>query len=295
MNSLPRRTFLLGVSALPLMIGTVSTWAAIRPEPAATEQRLARLEQELNGRLGVFAWDTGAGTVLRYRADERFPMNSTFKVMLAAAILAQNEKAHGLLEQHIRYTEHDLVTYSPITEKHLAQGMTIAELCAAAIQYSDNTAANLLMAHLGGPAAVTAFARSIDDEMFRLDRWETELNTAIPGDPRDTSTPEAMGYSLQRLALGDALSAASREQLQAWLRGNTTGNTRIRAGVPSDWQVGDKTGTGDYGTASDIAVLWPPGRAPMIIAIYTAQTEPTAKARNDVIASAARVVAEALG
>ena len=167
------------------------------------------------------------------------------------------------MQQRIKYQQRDLVTYSPITEQHVKDGMTVAALCAAAMQYSDNTASNLLMKILGGPEAVTAFARSIGDRQFRLDRWETALNSSIPGDRRDTSTPNAMGQSLQRLALGNALEPHLQAQLQAWLRGNTTGAARIRAGVPADWQVGDKTGTGDYGTANDIAVLWPPRRSPV--------------------------------
>ncbi len=173
--------------------------------------------------------------------------------------------------------------------------MTVAALCAAAIQYSDNTASNLLMKILGGPEAITTFARSLGDRQLRLDRWETALNSSIPGDRRDTSTPNAMGLSLQRLALGDALEPHLQLQLQVWLQGNTTGAARIRAGVPADWQVGDKTGTGDYGTANDLAVLWPPRRAPVVVAIYTTQGDKDAKARNDVVALAARIVVDWLG
>ncbi|RYY77709.1 MAG: class A beta-lactamase, partial [Comamonadaceae bacterium] len=187
----------------------------------------------------------------------------------------------------------DLVSYSPVTQKHAGDGMTVAGLCAAALQYSDNTAGNLLIRLLGGIDAVTAYARGIGDSAFRLDRWETELNTAIPGDPRDTTTPAAMATSVQRLALGDALGAPQRAQFVAWLRGNTTGATRIRAGVPADWELGDKTGTGDYGTTNDVAVLWPPGRPPLVMAIYFAQPASDAAARNDVLASAARIVSGA--
>lgn len=207
------------------------------------------------------------------------------------------------MQQRIKYQQRDLVTYSPITEQYVKDGMTVAAICAAAMQYSDNTASNLLMKILGGPRAVTAFARSIGDSpkerlrqrQFRLDRWETALNSSIPGDRRDTSTLNAMGQSLQRLALGNALEPHLQAQLQAWLRGNTTGAARIRAGVPADWQVGDKTGTGDYGTANDIAVLWPPRRSPVVVAIYTTQGEKDAKARNDIVASAARIVVDWLG
>jgi beta-lactamase class A len=222
-------------------------------------------------------------------------MNSTFKVILASAMLDLSTRESGLLGERLMYNRDELVTYSPITEKHLATGMTIEELCAAAIQYSDNTASNVLIKRLGGPPAVTAYSRSIGDTTFRLDRWETALNTAIPGDLRDTSTPQAMAFSLQRLALGEALPAAQQRQLQQWLKGNTTGAKRIQAGVPTGWQVGDKTGTGDYGSANDIAIIWPPQRAPIVLTIYTARKEVKAEPRNDILASAARVVAEWVG
>jgi beta-lactamase class A len=211
--------------------------------------------------------------------------------MVASAILTRSVEVPGLLQQRIRYRQSELVNYSPITQKHVADGMTVAGLCAAALQYSDNTAANLLIRMAGGPQAVTAFARSIGDGEFRLDRWETELNTAIPGDVRDTSTPGAMGRSLQRLVLGDALASPQREQLRDWLYGNTTGAARIKAGIPADWKIGDKTGSGDYGTANDIAVVWPPGSAPVVVAIYTTQARQDAKPRDDVISSAAKIVA----
>lgn len=277
----------MAAASLPLL--------AMRPVSASAQDEAAaqldKLEREFGGRLGVFALDTGNGAVLRHRADERFPFCSTFKVMLAGAILARSESASGLLQQRLHYRHSELVEYSPVTEKHLADGMTIAELCAAALQYSDNTAANLLIKTLGDPASVTAYARSIGDTVFRLDRRETELNTAIPGDPRDTTTPEAMARSLQRLALGPALAAQQREQLCTWLLGNTTGDSRIKAGVPRNWKVGDKTGTGSYGTANDVAVLWPPHREPVVMAVYTTQGAKDAAARSDIIAAAAWVVA----
>jgi beta-lactamase class A len=249
----------------------------------------------LAGRLGVFTLNTANGEQLSYHADEYFPMCSTFKVILASAILKRSTQIDGLMQQRIKYEQSDLVTYSPITKQHIEDGMTVAALCAAAIQYSDNTASNLLMKILGDPEAVTTFARSIGDRQFRLNRWETAINSAIPGDRRDTSTPKAMAISLQRLAFGAALEPGLQLQLRAWLHGNTTGAARIRAGVPADWQVGDKTGTGDYGTANDLAVLWPPRRAPVVVAIYTTQGEKDAKARNDVIAQAARIVVDWLG
>jgi beta-lactamase class A len=278
---------------MPIAIWT--SWATQGDATVVAQAKLAKLEQTLAGRLGVFALNTANGKQLSYRGDEYFPMCSTFKVLLTSAILKRSTQIDGLMQQRIKYQQGDLVTYSPITERHLEDGMTVAALCAAAIQYSDNTAANLLMKILGGPRAVTTFARSIGDLQFRLNRWETALNSAIPGDRRDTSTPNAMASSLQRLAFGDALEPRLQLQLRVWLQGNTTGAARIRAGVPADWQVGDKTGTGDYGTANDIGVLWPPGRSPVVVAIYTTQGEKDAKARNDIIASAARIVVDWLG
>lgn len=256
---------------------------------------LAALEGETGARLGVYALNLETGAEVRHRAEERFPVCSTFKVILASAVLKQSVQDAALMTRRVSYAKEDLVTYSPVTEKHVVDGLSVEALCAAAMQQSDNTAANLLMKILGGPSAVTAYARSIGDRQFRLDRWETELNTALPGDPRDTSTPLAMGLSLQKLALGDGLPEAQRAKLVEWMLGNTTGDKRIRAAVPSGWKVGDKTGSGDYGTANDIAILWPPGRKPIVLAIYHTQKAADAKWQNEVIAAAARVVLEAFG
>jgi beta-lactamase class A len=264
------------------------------PAGTPTAAAFAKLEATYGGRLGVFALNTANGAQVGYRASERFPFCSTFKVILAGAILRQSEQNSGLLQRRIKYTQKEVVHYSPISSKHVDDGMTIEALCRAALQYSDNTAANMLIAQVGGPAGVTAFAQSIGVTEFRLDRWETELNTAIPGDLRDTATPEAMAHALQILTLGDALPAPQREQLQSWMRGNTTGAHRIAAGVPGGWQVGDKTGTGDYGTANDLAIIWPPSHKPLLVAVYSTQRDPDAKPSDDVIAEATRIVVAAL-
>jgi beta-lactamase class A len=260
-----------------------------RPE-ALAHAKFAQLETALNGRLGVFAIDTGTGASLGHHADQRFPFCSTFKAVLAAGILEESARNPGVMQKRIMYTQADLVAHSPVTEKHVEDGMTVADLCAATMAYSDNTAANLLLHVLGGPPALTTLMRSIGDPEFRLDRYETDLNTAIPDDPRDTSTPRAMARSLQKLALGDALNPKLRQQLQVWLLSNTTGAELIQAGVPADWKVGDRSGGGRYGTRNDIAVLWPPHRAPIILAVYTTQHEEGAKWREDIVASAARIV-----
>ncbi len=286
----PHRRFVLAAAAsLPLTCAYPS-WAAENKVDLLATAAFEKLEKDLAGRLGVFAFNTANGAQLDYRAGERFALCSTFKVIAASAVLARSVEAPNLLQQRIRYVSSDLVAYSPVTEKHVGEGMTVAELCAAGIQYSDNTAGNLLIQLVGGPSAVTAYARTLGDAEFRLDRWETALNSAIPGDPRDTTTPSAMGRSLQSLVLGNALAAKGRAQLEDWLLGNTTGAARIKAGIPADWKIGDKTGGGSYGTANDIAVVWPPGRAPLVLAVYTAQRGQDAKARGDVVAAAARVV-----
>ena len=306
-----RRTLLLAAATAPLVL-TVTACAsrqAAAPDeataaaaaaadviaPAAAAAMLADLERDAGGRLGVCAIDTASGRVIEHRAAERFPFCSTFKAMLSAAVLARSVERPGLLQQRVTYTKADLVNYSPVSEKHVGAGMTVAALCEATIQYSDNSAANLLMKLIGGPSAVTAYARSIGDDTFRLDRWETELNTALPGDPRDTTAPAAMAASLRVLTLGDALPAAQRAQLVAWLRGNKVGDKRIRAGVPAGWTVGDKTGTGDYGTTNDAGVIWPTSRAPIVLAVYYTQARADARAKDDVIASVARIVAQTFG
>lgn len=290
-----RRTLLLAAATAPLVL----TVTACASSPAAGQDvssatSFAALEHAAGGRLGVCAIDSASGRRAQHRADERFPFCSTFKAMLGAAVLAQSVDRPGLLQQRVSYGPSDLVNYSPVSGKHVGTGMTVAELCEAAIQYSDNSAANLAMKLIGGPSAVTAYARSIGDDAFRLDRWETELNTALPGDPRDTTTPAAMAASMRVLTLGDALPSAQRAQFVAWLRGNKVGDKRIRAGVPAGSQVGDKTGTGDYGTTNDAGVIWLPSRAPIVLAVYYTQARADAKPKDDVIAAAARIAVATL-
>ncbi len=259
-------------------------------------KELAGLEASSGGRIGIFAINIGNNTRLEYRARERFPLQSTFKIIGVAAILKQSMSDSNLLTQKMTYTKQDVVEWSPITQKRLVSGMSLSELCAATIMYSDNTAINLIMKKLGGPSAVTAFARSIGDDTFQLDSWEPELNSN-PNNSRDTSTPKAMGNSLRQLALGNALASPQREQLQHWLKANTTGASKIRAGVPTGWIVADKTGAGGaYGVTNDIAILWPPKAAPIIMAIYfVTKDKNDTKHYDDVIASASRIIIGSLG
>lgn len=291
-DSTLRRTVLLSLAAAPFAPFAPFAPLALASSPAVS--RLAALEQSAGGRLGVAVLDTGSGKQVLHRADERFAFCSTFKTMVAAAILARSQQEAGLLARRIHYTKADLVTYSPETEEHLTDGMTVAELCEATIQVSDNAAANLLMKVLGGPPAVTAFARSIGDQAFRLDRWETELNSAIPGDPRDTTTPAAMMRSLNRLLLGDALGAPQRKQLVDWMVGTLTGDERIRAGSPAGATVADKTGSGGYGVTNDIGVVWPKDKAPLVVVVYYAGPARDSKVRSDVVAAATTIALEAL-
>lgn len=226
-------------------------------------------------------------------------MCSTFKLLLVAAVLNRVDGGEEGLDRRVTYAKAQLLPHAPIAEQHLARGyMTIEELCAAAIDYSDNTSANLLLATIGGPPAYTAYTRSLGDSVTRLDRTELALNSCIPGDPRDTTAPAAAAADIQRVTLGSALSRASRARLIALLESNTTGDTRLRAGLPRTWVVGDKTGTGiptnsfgDSDTANDIAIAWPPNRAPIVIAVYLTQCKLRATQRDAAIASVGQIVA----
>ena len=255
--------------------------------------RLVALERRHGGRLGVAVLDTVGGRRVNHRGEERFPMCSTFKWLAAALVLARVDRGEERLDRRVVFEAADLVPYSPVTEHHVgAPGMTMAELCDAAVTVSDNTAGNLLLASFGGPAALTAFARSLGDTRTRLDRIAPSLNEGKPGDPRDTTTPAMMLHDLQAVLLGDVLSETSRTQLTAWLVGTTTGGERLRAGVPSDWRVGDKTGTNNTGVTNDVAILWPPGRGPLLVAAYYAEAATATQAqRNAVLADVGRIVA----
>jgi beta-lactamase class A len=291
----PRRALLLAAAASPWLVACA---ARTGDAPLAhARAALADLEASADGRLGVCAFGAPGGPVLRHRADERFPLCSTFKAVAAAAVLDRSRNEPGLMEQVVAFDAADLVPYSPVTSRFAGRGMNYDALCAAALQHSDNTAGNLLLRAVGGPAGLSAYARALGDGSFRLDRWETALNDAIPGDPRDTATPQGMARSLQRLLLGDALPPPQRARLAAWMRGNTTGDARIRAGAPAGWTVADKTGSGDYGTANDIGVAWPPAGPPLTIAVYfTQDRQPPAGTpyRSDVIAAATRIAVRAL-
>jgi len=278
-------------AALTLVGGTAHAGNGVRTE-------LRALEQRHSARLGVFARDTTTGRTVSYRADERFAMCSVFKTLAAAAVLRDKDRDGEFLGKVLHYTADDVTRsgYGPITGKpeNLANGMTVDALCAAAICYSDNAAANLLLAELGGPTAITGFCRSIRDSVTRLDRWEPDLNSAEPGRITDTTSPRMIARTYGRLAVGDALTPRDREKLTGWLKANTTSTNRFRAGLPKDWALGDKTGTGSYGTANDVGIAWPPGRGPIVLAVLTTHPDAAAKPDEPLVAEAAAIVAAAL-
>jgi beta-lactamase class A len=255
------------------------------------EGLIAAIERRAGGRLGVAALDTGSGRRIGHRADERFAMCSTFKLLLAAAVLKKVDEGRERLDRIIAYSKADLLMHAPVAEANLAKGgLSVERMAEAAMEDSDNTCANKLIEALGGPSGVTAYARALGDEITRLDRRETALNSALAGDPRDTTTPGAMLGDLRRIVLGDALSAASRDRLIGWLRGCKTAANRIPAGLSAGWTSGNKTGTGGNGATNNVAILWPPKRAPILLTVYFTESKIDLPAREAVIADVARVV-----
>ncbi|MQW88909.1 class A beta-lactamase [Sinorhizobium saheli] len=290
--TLSRRQALAGsLLTIPVLATTAAEGRAEDAQAAAA--RLDALERRHPGRICVSILEVASGKRVEHRADERILMCSTFKALAAALVLARVDKGEERLDRRIKFSKNDLVAGSAATETHAGgAGMTMAELCDAAVTRSDNTAGNLLLASFGGPAALTAFFRSLGDDVSRLDRIETDLNYHDgPDDIRDTTTAAAMLENLRRLLFTDALSPSSRSRLAAWLITNKTGDSRLRAGVPKNWLVGDKTGTnGDkHGIANDIAVLWRPDGAPIIVTAYCEIPSISADERNAVIAEIGRI------
>ncbi|MBG9768740.1 beta-lactamase [Bacillus vallismortis] len=253
-----------------------------------TDEKFVQLEKKFDAKLGVYAIDTGTNKTISYRSNERFAYASTYKVLAAAAVLKKNtiEK----LNEVIHYSKDDLVTYSPITEKHVDTGMSLKEIAEAAIRYSDNTAGNILLQQLGGPKGFEKSLKQIGDHVTKANRFETDLNSAIPGDIRDTSTAKALATDLKAFTVDNNLTPDKRTILTDWMRGNATGDELIRAGAPIGWEVGDKSGAGSYGTRNDIAIVWPPHRAPIVVAILSNRFTEDAHYDNALIAEAAKVV-----
>jgi beta-lactamase class A len=284
-----RRAVLAGLAA------TLVAPGARAADASSAAARVAAIEAAAGGRLGVAVVDASGALSLTHRAAERFPMCSTFKALAAAAALKRVDAGADTLDRQVAFGSADLLEYAPVSKAHVGAGaMSLADICAAAIQWSDNTAANLILKTIGGPPAVTAFARALGDSVTRLDRDEPTLNTAIPGDPRDTTSPAAMAADLHALILGDALSPASRRQLEAWMAGDKVADKRLRAGLPADWAIADKTGTGDHGAANTIAILRPPSRPLLFVAVYFAESDRSPDERNAVHRDVARVIAETM-
>lgn len=268
-----------------------TTTSSAAPTTTVVPGDFSALESTFDARLGVYAIDTGSLRVVEHRADERFAYCSTFKALASGALLRRTDD----LERRVTVSSADLLDNSPVSAQHVADGMTLRELMDAAIRYSDNTAANLILAELGGPAGLRQELRALGDEVTSVDRVEPALSAGTPGDTRDTSTPRAMAADVRAYVLGDVLTDDDRALLTGWLRTNRTGDTVIRAGVPAGWVVGDKTGTGGYGTRNDIAVVWPPGRAPIVLVVMSSRTTKGATRDDRLIAGAARAVVTALG
>ncbi|MBS0247758.1 MAG: class A beta-lactamase [Proteobacteria bacterium] len=287
-DAFTRRRALAGLGSLTFL-ATLGPARAIEP-PA---KQVADLEAKLGGRLGVYVSDATGRVLIAHRDTEHFPMCSTFKFLLAAAALKRAEQGSVTLDQVLPYTQADLLSYAPVTKANVGKGgMSLHDLCAAAVTLSDNTAANLVMRAIGGPAAVTAYARSIGDNDTQLDRMEPELNSAIPGDPRDTTTPRSIAEDMRRILAGDALSPPSLQMLEGWMTSSKTGLKRLRAGVPSNWTVADKTGSGANATANTIALMRPPGRPPMFAAVYITGATAAADALDAGHAEVGRIIAD---
>ncbi|NYF15471.1 beta-lactamase class A [Microbacterium sp. AK009] len=268
---------------------------AATPAPSAlptidVTDELAALEAQYDARVGVYAVDTGTGETVAHRAVERFAYASTFKALLAAVVLQQTDD----LDQVVTYGSDALVTYSPVTEQYAGSGMSVADLAEAAVRVSDNTAANLLLDQVGGPAGFAAALAASGDDTTRPERREPELNTAVPGDPRDTSTPRALAETLRGFAVDGGLSEADAAMLIDWMSGNATGDTLVRAGAPAGWEVADKSGTGQFGTRNDLAIVWPPGGDPIVVAVLTTRGVEGADTDDALVAAAATTALEAL-
>lgn len=296
---LTRRAAVLSGLAAAACAPTAPIEPARTPQtPPPVDPRFAALETRVGGRLGFAALDTANGATLGYRSDERFAMCSLFKWLLAAHVLQMSEQAPALLAQQVRFDAPYLANlgYTPATRANLARGwMTVEELARAAVEQSDNGAANLLLDGAMGPAGLTRFLRANGDGVTRLDRVEPALNENLPGDARDTTTPDAMARTMARFLTTDAvLNAASRDKLTGWLVANQTGVTRLRAGLPADWRAGDKTGTSidGHNATTDAAIAWPPGRPPIMIACFLSDSTVDREARNAAHAEIARIVAE---
>lgn len=272
MPDLSRRRVLLAAVTVPALSARGRAAASPGPDPSGIIDRLDELERRHDAFVGLFATDVTSGRTLAHREDDRFAMCSTFKAYAVARVLQRAERGELNLQQAVFIDPGALLPNSPVTAPQAGKAMPLAQLCAAALQYSDNAAANLLLRAIGGPPAITAFARSIGDDRTRLDRWETDLNTAIPGDPWDTSTPRSLSLGIQNLLTGTVLGEAERRRLDDWMRCNAT--STMRAGLPPGWTTADKTGTGDYASTNDVGVAYGPGGRRVLLSVMTRSQSP---------------------
>lgn len=286
-----RRSFMVGGGALAAtcVAGTAGAF-----DRGVLSSEIDRIAGECGGRLGVAILDMQTHEPFDRDGDARYPICSTFKFLAAGAVLKRVDEGKEQLDRVVPVTASDVVPGSSHIKAPVPGGLTMAALCETALIYSDNTAGNLILASLDGPPAIGAFARTLGDTVTRLDRNEPTLNESIPGDPRDTTTPNAMLRDMQSLLIGETLSSASRNQLMQWLMNNKTGDSRLRAGLPRDWRIGDKTGTGERGSTNDIAIAWPPGRGPMLIAAYMTETSAPPERRNATLADVGRAIVKGM-
>ena len=273
-----------------LAVAAVPHASQAQPAESAMVVKAREIESRLGARVGLAVYDTGRGTSWLYHADEPFPLTSTFKAVACSALLHQVDTGQTTLSHTVRVTKSDLLPYAPVMGKLVGQEVSLADTCSAALRLSDNVAGNKVLESIGGPKGLTEFLRSIGDPTTRLDRWEPELNEATPGDPRDTTTPSTIANTLLTLVLGDALSPASRIQLTAWLVADEVGGPLLRASLPPDWRIADRTGAGDHGSRGVIAVIWPPERAPIVAAIFITDTDATMDQRNHAIAELGEIL-----
>jgi beta-lactamase class A len=279
---------------------TVICLSAPLPTVATAETVLAAvqgIQHDLSARVGFYFHDLHSGEIVTYAEDDRFPLNSTFKLLACGALLSRAENNAGVLSKRVVLDDLDVVSYSPAIKGAIKSGrqtITLDEACRMMLTISDNTAANAVLSELGGPKGLTNFMRTIGDDVTRLDRWEPALNEATPGDPRDTTTPRAIAYSLQKLLLEDALSATSRATLRDWLSGHSIADALFRASLPATWSIDDRTGAGGYGSRSIIAVMYPPGREPLIVTLFITETDADFDQRNAAAARIGKAIVESV-
>ena len=265
-------------------------------DPAPLAAKVAEIRERLSARVGVSVVDAKGQAIWSSDGDDRFPLNSTFKAFACAHLLALADEGSIDPDQSVQITRADLLSYSPVTEKRAGGNpMSLTELCAATLTFSDNTAANLLLRETGGPSALTDFLRGTGDEVTRLDRNEPDLNEAAPGDPRDTTTPNAAAETLARLVFGDVLSEGSINQLRNWLSGNRVSDGLLRKSLPADWKIGDRSGAGGHGSRSIVAVIWPPQAEPVVVAVYLTETDASFATRDAAIAEIGTSLVKAIG